>query len=265
MKGDKNTLHQIVRFLKYLIVVVLCFGITFFVCMMTFDNFEGINLLLMFVIPFLFAWGGADALKKYEAKKSKNNSCASLTKTIVNKGDTISEPSSAGEIPIEATKDIITSFEKQEKPDIMAIKTPSKYNTSFIEGLPISAKTKCTLFVDTNGFIIQARKARFKIAKHQIISVAVGTDKTIQKQYTTHNMSGALTGGLLFGHAGAMLGASSTFMAAKKIYFTVLYNNKNNEMKSLILEIPPFDRFTLKKDLKKFNLNVFNDEGEIEL
>lgn len=110
-------------------------------------------------------------------------------------------------------------------------------NLSHVEGLPISEKTTCNLYVKNNELIIDGGGTEFKILNSQLRAAEVKTETEIANIVHSSATKG-IAGGLIFGPIGLVVGARATNKEKKtrNYYFIINYEKFNGELAAMMFD-----------------------------
>lgn len=88
-----------------------------------------------------------------------------------------------------------------------------------INGLPIAENVNCNIVSTDDKFIFKSGMMNFELDKSKITDMCIRTDEDIQQQYVS-SIGGAVSGAVLFGSLGAIIGGK----AKKKTIKTEIHN-----------------------------------------
>lgn len=131
-------------------------------------------------------------------------------------------------------------------------------NLSHVEGLPISEKTACTLYVKNDELIIDGGGTEFKILNSQLRAAEVKTETEIANIVHSSAAKG-IAGGLMFGPIGLVVGSRATNKEKKtnNYYFILNYEKSNGDLSAMMFDSGnnPFPAQKIKSKLNPILLN----------
>lgn len=110
-------------------------------------------------------------------------------------------------------------------------------NLTHVEGLPISEKTACTLYVKKDGLSIDGGGTEFKVLNSQLRAAEVKTEIEIANIVHSSAVKG-IAGGLMFGPIGLVVGsrAMNKEKKTRNYYFIINYEKSNGELAAMMFD-----------------------------
>lgn len=137
---------------------------------------------------------------------------------------------------------------------------------SHLMGLSYPEDAEVLITYSENNFTFSANNVEFSLPLERIKDLSIKTSQEIQQQYVS-SVGGAVTGAILFGGLGAIIGGRAKKKNVKKITKCLIITYlKDNEMKYIAFGLDQFDEINAKELIKKFkkeNTNVEITKFEI--
>lgn len=96
-----------------------------------------------------------------------------------------------------------------------------------VNGLPIAENINCNVTATDDKFIFSSGVMKFELEKVKITDMCIKTDRDLQQQYVS-SVGGAITGAVLFGPLGAIIGGRAKKKKVKDEvhnYFIITYQS----------------------------------------
>lgn len=131
-----------------------------------------------------------------------------------------------------------------------------------VAGLPIAEGAECFIFLCNDKIVFERNETEYDLPSTKITDIVLKTDTEIQKSYVS-SIGGAVTGGLLFGPLGAIVGGrvkeKTSKIESKYLIFTYVKDGETDYISFDVTKSPDAYKFLdyaskLPKDKKVITL-----------
>lgn len=162
---------------------------------------------------------------------------------------------------------IVYKPKKEKKEKIKEVKYKDFHiKLAHLMGLNFPEDTVILITYKKDSFTFSANNIEFSLPIERIKDLSIKTSQEIQQQYVS-SVGGAVTGAILFGGLGAIIGGRAKKKNVKKITKCLIITYlKDNKMKYIAFGLDQFDEINAKELIKKFkkeNTNVEITKFEI--
>lgn len=153
---------------------------------------------------------------------------------------------------------------KKEKKDLTGISIYTAFH--HVSGLPLVDECLCEIFSFPDRLDFKYGATEITLSKSKIVDMTIKTDTEIQNQAVS-SVGGAITGAVLFGPIGAIIGGRTKTKKVKNIneYLIITYSDDASEnLKFIVFDIknnPP----SAHKLVKEFQKNASSSNIKITL
>lgn len=150
-----------------------------------------------------------------------------------------------------------------ESKKVKGTNTPGLSGMLHVEGLPLAEKTNCHLAIINDQLVISGGGAEVSVNLSQIGAAEVKTDVEIA-HYVTSSAAKGITGGLLFGPIGLVVGSRAKGKEKRTAtpYLIINYTNSDNELSALMFDASQ-NSWGLNKFLHKLQPLISNNPKRI--